>query len=335
MTGSSPLSISARRAGASSSGHVGRTLLQLEEVHRFPNEPVELPGGPPLGRLGCFQEILDGLARRGAAAERRASIGVDTWGVDGGCWMPTGQLVGAPVHYRDARHEPRRRGGPCPDRRRGPVLRGTASSSCRSTPCISSPPLVAPWFAAREDDPADARPVRLLAHRAGMAERTNASTTGLVDPTTREWARGPHRRPGSRASVPAASRARATSVRSGRRSPPRPASGRRRRSPRRLARHRVCRRRGAGVGDAVAYISSGTWSLVGLELDEPSSSDASRAANFTNEGGVDGRIRFLRNVMGLWLLQESLRTWGARGRSSTAARCGGRAASRRPDHRPR
>ena len=60
---------------------------------------------------------------------------------------------------------------------------------------------------------------------------------------------------------------------------------------------------------AFAYIACGTWSLVGVELDAPVLTEASRAANFTNEGGVDGRVRYLRNVMGLWLLQESLRTW--------------------------
>src|SRR5690606_37253616 len=59
-----------------------------------------------------------------------------------------------------------------------------------------------------------------------------------------------------------------------------------------------------------AYFSCGTWSLVGVELDAPVLTDASREANFTNEGGIDGKVRYLRNVMGLWLLQESLRTWG-------------------------
>jgi rhamnulokinase len=59
-----------------------------------------------------------------------------------------------------------------------------------------------------------------------------------------------------------------------------------------------------------AYISCGTWSLVGLELDGPVLTDESRLANFTNEGGVDGTVRFLRNVMGLWPLQESMRGWG-------------------------
>jgi rhamnulokinase len=63
------------------------------------------------------------------------------------------------------------------------------------------------------------------------------------------------------------------------------------------------------VNDRFAYISCGTWGLVGVELDEPVLTEASRQANFTNERGVDGTVRYLRNVMGLWLLQESLRTW--------------------------
>jgi rhamnulokinase len=65
--------------------------------------------------------------------------------------------------------------------------------------------------------------------------------------------------------------------------------------------------------ERAAYISLGTWGLVGLELEQPVLTEESRAANFTNELGVDGRIRYLRNVMGLWLLQESLRTWAATG----------------------
>jgi rhamnulokinase len=69
------------------------------------------------------------------------------------------------------------------------------------------------------------------------------------------------------------------------------------------------------TSDTDAYISSGTWSLVGVELTSPVLTEASRAANFTNEGGVDGRIRYLRNVMGLWLLSESLRSWEQEGTS--------------------
>jgi rhamnulokinase len=66
-------------------------------------------------------------------------------------------------------------------------------------------------------------------------------------------------------------------------------------------------------GDGFAYISCGTWSLVGMELPAPVLTEASRLANFTNETGIDGTIRYLRNVMGLWLLQESIRAWSVRG----------------------
>jgi rhamnulokinase len=67
------------------------------------------------------------------------------------------------------------------------------------------------------------------------------------------------------------------------------------------------------VDDRFAYVSCGTWSLVGVELDEPVLTEASRTAGFTNELGVDGTVRYLRNIMGLWLLQESQRTWAAAG----------------------
>ena len=77
------------------------------------------------------------------------------------------------------------------------------------------------------------------------------------------------------------------------------------------------------AGRDIAYMSSGTWSLVGLELDEPVITDDSRAANFTNEGGVDGRVRFLRNVGGLWLLQECLRELGGRRSGSRPRRAAG------------
>jgi rhamnulokinase len=71
------------------------------------------------------------------------------------------------------------------------------------------------------------------------------------------------------------------------------------------------------VDERFAYISCGTWSLVGVELDQPVLTEGSRAANFTNEIGIDGTIRYLRNVMGLWLLQESIRSWQSAGVPST------------------
>ncbi len=70
-------------------------------------------------------------------------------------------------------------------------------------------------------------------------------------------------------------------------------------------------------GPRFAYISSGTWSLAGLELDAPVLTEESRLANFTNEAGIDGTVRYLRNVTGLWLLQECLRTWGVSAESAS------------------
>ncbi len=87
------------------------------------------------------------------------------------------------------------------------------------------------------------------------------------------------------------------------------------------------------TGPDFAYISCGTWSLAGLELDAPVITEASRAANFTNERGIDGTFRFLRNIMGLWLLSETLRTWAAPGaadRAGAAAGAGRRGPSRSP-----
>ena len=145
------------------------------------------------------------------------------------------------------------------------------------------------------------------------AELTNASTTQLLDTRAQSWADGliraaglpgrlfpPLRQPGSVIGV----------LRPSERGPADRAGDRGG-----LARHRV---RGGGraraAGPDFGYISSGTWSLVGMELDAPVLTEASRAANFTNEAGVDGTVRYLRNVMGLWLLQESVRGWASAGR---------------------
>ena len=83
-------------------------------------------------------------------------------------------------------------------------------------------------------------------------------------------------------------------------------------------------------GDDSAYISCGTWGLVGLELAVPVLTEESRAANFTNEGGVDGRVRFLTNVMGLWLLSESMRAWERVGEAESLDRILADAASLAP-----
>jgi rhamnulokinase len=146
---------------------------------------------------------------------------------------------------------------------------------------------------------------------AKVAETTNASTTGLLDARTRTWASDIIAALGFPASIVAPLCTPGDS----------------------FGPIQATVARGAGLDDApmvtavgshdtasavvavpadgrdFAYVSCGTWGLVGLELEAPILSDASRLANFTNESGVDGRVRYLRNVMGLWLLQETLRTW--------------------------
>ena len=147
------------------------------------------------------------------------------------------------------------------------------------------------------------------------AERTNASTTGLLDVTTREW----DLELADRIGVPA-------SILPGLVDPGTEIGG--------LLPHVAAEIGGeapvVAVGshdtasavvavpmraDRAAYISCGTWGLVGVETEQPVLTDAAREANFTNEGGVDGRVRFLHNVMGLWLLSESVRAWEAEDRA--------------------
>jgi rhamnulokinase len=147
------------------------------------------------------------------------------------------------------------------------------------------------------------------------AEVTNASTTGLLDATTREWSwelidrlrllRGlfpPLRQPGDRLGELRDDVLAETGL-----AGPVPVTA--------VGSHDTASAV-VGVpaeGERFAYISCGTWSLVGVELEKPVLTDAGRQAGFTNELGVDGTVRYLRNVMGLWLLQESLRTWAAAG----------------------
>ena len=280
-------------------GQVSAAGVTLHEVHRFANEPVTAGGTLYWDILRLLAEVRAGLE----AAARQfplASAGIDSWGVDFGLLDETGALLGNPVHYRDGRTEGVRIPVPAAELyavtgiqhlpfntiyqlAATPMLRHAATM-------LLIPDLLAYW----------------LTGQAG-AEVTNASTTSLFDVRAQAWATGlirkaglpprifpPLRRPGEVIGpilepngpgsplplIAVGSHDTASAV--------------------------------AGVpaeGPGFAYISSGTWSLAGVELDAPVLTEASRAANFTNETGIDGTIRYLRNVMGLWLLQESLRGW--------------------------
>lgn len=291
-------------------GYVGHDRLELEEVHRFSNQPVALPDGLHWDTEALFSEIIEGLRAAARAARDFVSIGIDSWAVDYALLTQDGETLGPPFHYRDPRSEI---GVARVDAILGrqelyertgvqflPLNTIYQLASERGRPELGRaarllliPDLVGYWLTGRQ-----------------VAERTNASTTGLFDLDRGDWDR-------DLAELVGISR---------RLFPPVMSPG-----------HHLgpvdIGAKGAGLpvdavvtlvgshdtasavvgapleDDGSAYISCGTWALVGFELEHSIRTEASRRANFTNEGGVDGRVRFLRNVTGLWLLDESVRAW--------------------------
>lgn len=290
-------------------GHVGPDRLELAEAHRFPNRPVRLPEGLRWDILALYGGVLDGLR----AAGRVDSVGIDSWAVDYGLLDADGALLGNPVHYRDARTE------------------GVAEKVWATVPAAelyaATGLQYAPFntlyqLAAARDSARLAHAKRLLLvpdlisyWLTGLqgTELTNASTTQLVDPTTRDWSYGvaerlgidlglfaPLRQPGDSAGVLRDEVLAETGL-----AGPIAVTA--------VGSHDTASAVTAvpAGGERFAYICTGTWSLAGLELDAPVLTEESRAANFTNELGLDGTVRYLRNIMGLWLLQECVREWGS------------------------
>jgi rhamnulokinase len=300
-------------------GTVGPDRLELEEAHRFPNGPVRVGNGNGSQLfwdiLAIYRETLAGIA----AASRGGhldGIGIDSWAVDYGLLAADGSLLGNPVNYRDARTDG--------------VMEHVLSSVTRremydvtglqQLPFNTIYQLVSALGTAQLDA---AETLLLVPDLLGFwltgqvgAEVTNASTTQLLDVGTRTWATELAERVGVPWRILPALRKPGDVV-----GPVLPgvaavmgvdyevpviAVGSHDTASAVVAVP-------ADAGASFAYISSGTWSLVGVELDEPVLSDEAMDANFTNEGGVDGTVRFLRNVMGLWVLSETMRAWSTRG----------------------
>jgi rhamnulokinase len=294
--------VAAADLGASSGRVVAATVaedtLELRECHRFPNRPVRVAGTLHWDVLALYQGVLDGLREAGPVD----GIGIDSWAVDYGLLDADGALLGNPVHYRDERTA-----GAKANLERLGARELYATTGLQFLPFNTIHQLAA-------------EPRLALAHRLLLipdlltywltgeqgAEVTNASTTQLLDVRKRAWATDlmaragvdPALFPGLREPGTVLGEADGTPVIA-------------------VGSHDTA---SAVVGvpaehERFAYISCGTWSLVGVELDAPVLTEAGREANFTNELGVDGTVRYLRNVMGLWLLQECVREWG----SDTAA----------------
>jgi rhamnulokinase len=290
------IDVAAVDLGASSGrvvrGRVGPDELSIETVARFPNGPVEREDGLHWDLPALLDQALAGLRAAGPVA----GIGVDSWAVDYGL-VRDGRLLDLPWCYRDSRTAT---GVEAVHGRLGPdeLYRRTG---------LQFLPFNTIYQLAAEKRLGEAERVLLvpdlvtwsLTGRA-VCERTNASTTGLLDVRTRQWD------PELLALVGL------DPAQLGELVDPGTVVGQHDGTPVVAVGSHDTASAVVGVpltDPDAAYVSCGTWGLVGVELAEPVVTDEARAANFTNEGGVDGRTRFLTNVMGTWLLSETLRSW--------------------------
>ncbi len=285
--------------------------LSLEEVHRFANQPVMLRGHRFWNILGLWDDILEGLGKASKLAGTLDSIGVDTWGVDYGLVDKQGFPLSQPFQYRDSRTNG--------------IMEQVFARFSREALYTRTGIQFLPFntlyqlYAHEQMQPGElAHAHRLLlipdllhSWLCGslVSERTNATTTQCWDAMSGAWAVDVL----EQLSIP-------TSM-----LPPVVEAGTvlgevlpELRSE--LGRAHVVAPATHDTGSAIAatpvsfkggwgYISSGTWSLVGVELARPVMTTEALVANFTNEGGVFDTTRFLKNVMGLWLLQECQRVW--------------------------
>ncbi len=290
-------------------------VLTTQEIHRFKNEPVEYGGSLHWDVTRLWWEVRKVLL--GLEEMELAGIGVDAWGVDYALLGERGELLQNPYHYRDARTN-----GVMQD-----VFRKVAKEEIYSATGIQFMPINTLYqlYAAVRDTPALLKAAERLVMIPDLVhywltgnavcEFTNATTTQLVNPATRTWATELMRRlelpthllaeivePGTQVGTLLPSISRNSALSATRVIAP--------------ATHDT----GSAVAaisarDGTAFLSSGTWSLLGTELDAPVISPEALRHNFTNEGGVNGTTRLLKNVMGLWMLQCCRQSWTAQGQS--------------------
>lgn len=288
-------------------GHVGPDGLELEPVSRFPNGPVEREDGLHWDFAALYEHVVDGLAEAARREPAIESIGIDSWAVDYGL-LRGDDLLAEPFHYRDDRTA-----------RSVDAVHGVAPfSELYQRNGLQFLPFSTLYQFRADERLAEADTALLIPDLIAflltgvrIVERTNASTTGLLGVRTAAWDLDLAGRLGIPTGILPDLVDPGTVI--GRLRPEIAA-----RIGKDLPVVAVGSHDTASAVVAVplstphsAYISCGTWGLVGLEVMEPVLTDAAREANFTHERGVDGRFRFLHNVTGLWLLTESVRAWEA------------------------
>ena len=295
--------------------HLQSGILRTEEVHRFANEPVEYAGSVHWDVLRLWHEVRKAL--RYVENIELAGIGVDAWGVDYALVGERGELLQNPYHYRDRRTE-----GIMDE-----VFRRVSREDIYRATGIQFMPINTLYqlCAAQRDTPGILAAAKHLLTIPDLfnywltgntvCEFTNATTTQLVDPLRRAWASDLIEKLGLRCDLPAGMVEPGTLI--GNILPTVAGTSA-------LAGTSViapaCHDTGSAVAaitarDGTAFLSSGTWSLIGTEVDAPIVTPEALRLNFTNEGGVGGTTRLLKNVMGLWMLQSSKNCWIARGHS--------------------
>lgn len=308
--------------------------LELDEVHRFSNGPVESAGELHWDVPRLWAEMKQGVGLAAKRAGRLAGIGIDTWGVDFGLLDDKGELLGTPFHYRDARTNG------ILDKAFAIVPREVIFEQtgiqfmqfntvfqllamrlaespvlAKAKTLLMMPDLFNYWFTGRI-----------------CCEFTNATTTQAYDPRKGAWADDllsklniPRElfpevcEPGTVLGAVRADICEALGM------PSTPVI-----APATHDTGSAVAAVPAEPGTSWAFLSSGTWSLMGAEVSSPVITEQSLAYNFTNEGGVGGTYRFLKNIMGLWLVQESKRTWERQGQLYSYGELAETAASAKP-----
>ncbi len=299
-------------------GIIEDNKLNLKEIHRFPNGPVKTLGHIHWDVLRLFSEVKQGLKLAVSQTDGKIEgIGVDTWGVDFGLLGEDGELLGNPYHYRDSRTNgimeelfkvvPKREVFENTGiqfmqfntvyQLYSMIKKNSSALKCASTMLMMAD-LFNYWLTGEK-----------------VCEFSNATTTQFYNPHTKDWAYDML----NKLSIPTSILPKIIN--------PGTVIG--------PLHHDLADELGISsnipviapathdTGSAVAavpatgsnhiYLSSGTWSLMGVELDEPLINDKSYELNYTNEGGVGNKFRFLKNIMGLWIVQECRRTWQAAG----------------------